>query len=892
MTKAETSIDTASRAAGAAAPWDSSAPRSRRGLTSAEAAERLRLEGPNVLPPKRPVPLWRRIGAQLVHFFAIMLWVAGALAILVGMPQLGVAIFAVILLNGFFAFLQEYRAERASEKLHDLLPRRTTVFRDEELLEVDAAGLVTGDFIVLRGGDRISADLQLTEAQALAVDTSTLTGESVPATPQPGERVFAGTFVVEGEGAGIVVATGRNTRLAEIARITQAEHRPQTPLARELDRLSKIIALVAIVVGVIFLVIAVLVGIRLTDGLLFAIGVTVALVPEGLLPTVTLALAMGAQRMARRHALVRRLESVETLGSTTFICTDKTGTLTLNQMAVVQVWTPVGWASIEGAGYEPTGIVHAEAPVADSVREVARVATRCSVGRAVMREGRWVAHGNPLDAAIDVLARRLGVDAAADEQSRPASRRFPFDPRRRRMSVLAGGELLLRGAPESVLPRCPGASEAEQALKIMTERGLRVIAAAVRRNTEGCEAASADEIERELELLGLVGIEDPPRPGVQSSIEACRQGGIRVAMVTGDHPATARAIAQEVGLLGADHRVLEGRELPQDEELLGALVDRDGIVISRVTPEEKLRIARALRKRGHVVAMTGDGVNDGPALQEASIGIAMGLSGTDVAREAADLVLLDDNFETIAAAIVQGRTTFANARRFLTYHLTDNVAELTPFVVWALSGGRFPLALGVLQVLSLDIGTDILPALALGAEPPGTNVLRTRPLGRHLLDRQVLLRAFGLLGPVESVVEMLAFLVPLWLGGWRPGAPFPHGHALLAASGAAFSAVVIGQMANAFACRSTTRWPGALGWRTNPFLLGAVVAELLLLVLFLYLPALAGLLGHAPPSRAGLGAALLAFPAVLVADAANKWLSRRRVLKGVKAPWEGAARVP
>jgi magnesium-transporting ATPase (P-type) len=886
-----TSLDTGSRASGATARWDFFAPGSRRGLTSAEVAERLRLEGPNVLPPKRPVPLWRRIGAQLVHFFAVMLWVAGALAILVGMPQLGVAIFAVVLLNGFFSFLQEYRAERASEKLHDLLPRRATVFRDSGLLEVDPAGLVTGDFVVLRGGDRISADLELTEAHALAVDTSTLTGESVPATPQPGEQVFAGTFVVEGEGAGIVVATGEKTRLAEIAQITQAEHRPQTPLARELDRLSKIIALVAVVVGVIFLLIAVLVGIRLRDGLLFAIGVTVALVPEGLLPTVTLALAMGAQRMARRHALVRRLESVETLGSTTFICTDKTGTLTLNQMAVVQVWTPAGWASIEGAGYEPTGTVHAEAPVADSIREVARVAVRCSVGRAVMREGKWVAHGNPLDAAIDVLARRLGVDAAADEVSRPASRRFPFDPRRRRMSVLAGGELLVRGAPESVLPRCRGAGDAEQALKIMTERGLRVIAAAVRKSTEGCEAAGADEIESELELLGLVGIEDPPRPGVQSSIEACRQGGIRVAMVTGDHPATARAIAQEVGLLGADQRVLEGRELPQDEELLGALVDRDGIVISRVTPEEKLRIARALRKRGHVVAMTGDGVNDGPALQEASIGIAMGLSGTDVAREAADLVLLDDNFETIVAAIVQGRTTFANARRFLTYHLTDNVAELTPFVVWALSGGRFPLALGVLQVLSLDIGTDILPALALGAEPPGTNVLRTRPAGRHLLDRKVLLRAFGLLGPVESVIEMLAFLVPFWLGGWRPGAPFPHGHALLAASGAAFSAVVIGQMANAFACRSTTRWPGALGWRTNPFLLGAVAAELLLLVSFLYLPPLARLLGHAPPSRAGFGA-LLAFPAVLVADAVNKWLSRRRVLKGVKEPWEGAVRVP
>jgi calcium-translocating P-type ATPase len=895
MTKvahSQTSIGTDGRATRALAGSDSSRTGYRRGLTSAEAAERLRRDGPNVLPAKYPVPLWRQISAQLVHFFAVMLWVAGALAIWVGMPQLGVAIFVVIVLNGLFAFLQEYRAERASEKLRDLVPRRAIVFRDGELLEVEAAELVTGDFVLLSGGDRISADLELREVHGLAVDTSTLTGESVPVAPQPGERVFAGTFVVEGEGAGVVVATGEKTRLAEIAQITQAGHRPPTPLARELDRVSKIIALVSIAVGVTFLLIAVLVGISVTDGLLFAIGVTVALVPEGLLPTVTLALAMGAQRMARRHALVRRLESVETLGSTTFVCTDKTGTLTLNQMAVVQVWTPDGWASIEGAGYEPTGTVHAESAVLASVREVARVAARCSVGCAVMREGRWTAQGNPLDAAIDVLARRMGVDAAADEVIHPASRRFPFDPRRRRMSVLADGALLVKGAPESILPRCREMGEAEQALKSMTERGLRVIAAAIRRNTEGCETASADDVESELELLGLLGIEDPPRTGVQTSIEACRQGGIRVAMVTGDHPATARAIAREVGLLGADGRVVEGHELPQDDELLGALVDRDGIVVSRVTPEDKLRIARALRKRGHVVAMTGDGVNDGPALQEASIGIAMGRSGTDVAREAADLVLLDDNFETIVAAIVQGRTTFSNVRRFLTYHLTDNVAELTPFVVWALSGGRFPLALGVLQVLSLDIGTDIIPALALGVEPPATNVLRTRPAGRHLLDRKVLLRAFGLLGPVESVVEMLAFLAPLWIAGWRPGAPFPRGHALLAASGAAFAAVVIGQMANAFACRSTTRWPGALGWRTNPYLLGAVVAELLLLAAFLYIPPLARVLGHAPPGHTGLGTALLAFPAVLVADAVAKWLWRRRALKGIKAPWEGATGVP
>ena len=847
------------------------------GLTSEQVQQRRRDAGPNVLPRPTRVALWRRLLAQLVHFFAVMLWIAGGLAILARMPQLGFAIFVVIILNGLFAFLQEYRAERAAERLRDLLPRRVTVIRDARRQNIEADDLVPDDVVVLHAGDRVSADMRLEDVHALAIDTSTLTGESVPVNPQAGDDLLAGTFIVEGEALAVVTAIGRSTRLAQIAQMSVAKPRPATPLALELARVVRVIAFICLAVGLLFLTVAVLVGIELTDAFLFALGVTVALVPEGLLPTVSLSLAMGAQKMAARGALVRRLESVETLGSTTFICTDKTGTLTRNEMSVTETWTPQGWASIEGTGYEPAGKVHADRRVLPLLEELARTAALHGHGASIQRDGRWLAQGNPLDVALDVFARRLGVDIENDTTALPIVKRFPFDPRRRRMSLVVGTRVIVKGAPEAVFERCLSiGEEALSAMSRMAALGLRVLAIAAR-DLDGLNVPeSADTSETALTLLGLVGIEDPPRAGVADSIAACRRAGIRVAMVTGDHPATARAVARDVGLWTADSLLLEGGDLPSDENLLGALIDRDGTVVSRVSPEDKLRIARALHARGHVVAMTGDGVNDAPALHEASIGVAMGLSGTDVAREAADLVLLDDNFATIVAAIEQGRTTFANTRRFLTYHLTDNVAELTPFVVWALSGGRFPLALSVLQVLCLDIGTDILPAVALGAEPSSPRVLAQPPLGRHLLDRALLMRALVILGLTESAVEMAAFLSTLAGAGWTPGAPFPAGAPLLVASGAAFTAVVMGQMANAFACRSARLTPWQLGWLSNRYLVIAVACEAAMLVAFLYVPFLARLLEHAPPNTIGYLVAVLAIPLVLGVDSIQKrYLSAR-----------------
>ncbi|HSE08098.1 MAG TPA: cation-transporting P-type ATPase [Nocardioidaceae bacterium] len=840
------------------------------GLSSQDAARRSAAEGPNRLPePSRPSAARRLIG-ELTHFFAVMLWVAGLLALVAGLPQLGVAIFAVIVLNAVFAFAQQARADRAADRLRAMLPTQVSVWRDGRRRIVEAEDVVVDDVLLLESGDRVPADAVVSSAHRLLVDSSMLTGESGAAGVDEREPLYAGTFVVEGDARAVVVAIGEQTRLAGIARLTTSAAKPETPLTRELRAVVRVIAGIALGVGGLFLVISLLVGNPVEDGFVFAIGVTVALVPEALLPTVTLSLAWGAEQMAKRRILVRNLEAVETLGSTTFVCTDKTGTLTLNQMTVVEAWTPDGEVSVDGPGYGPEAELTWSSPSAkEACATLALGGMRCSTGFAHEVDGEWQAHGDPMEAALDTFARRLGFDTEDDRRRHPSQRRFPFDPRRRRMVVVVDDRVIVKGAPDTVLPLCRDGETAHAVVDSLTARGLRVIAVAASGPVDRLPH-TPEEAEHGLRVLGLVGLEDPPRDDVADALVACRRAGIAVAMVSGDHPATAAAIADEVGLRRHDTPVVTGAELPADDRVLAALLDHDGIVVARVGPEDKLRIARALRSRGHVVAMTGDGVNDGPALHEADIGVAMGRSGTDVAREAADLVLLDDAFAGLVAGVDQGRATYVNVRRFLTYHLTDNVAELTPFLVWALSGGNFPLALGVLQILALDLGTDTLSAVALGAEPPARHLLDGPPVSGRLMNRTVLRRAFGLLGPLVAAMTMVAFLISLAAFGWVPGGEFPEGHDLMAASGAAFMTVVLAQTANAFACRSSTRWPGDLGWTTNRLLLPAVSVELAFSFVVLLVPPIAMLLGHASPPAVGWAVAIASAPLLLGVDAVDK----------------------
>ena len=853
------------------------------GLSTEQAQARQAEHGPNVMPPPLRPSLLHRFGSQLIHFFALMLWVAAILAFFAGMPQLGIAIIAVVILNAVFSFVQEGRADRAAERLQSLLPTRVTVIRDGRKQAIDARDVVVDDLIALEPGDRIPADGTILRATALSLDTSMLTGESRSTTVEIDAPVFAGTFVVEGEGTAVMSAVGKDTRLAAIAQLTTLTPKPQTPLAKELKRVVRVIAAIALSVGAAFFGLTLLLGNSASDGFIFAVGVTVALVPEALLPTVTLTLAWGAEQMAKRQVLVRELEAVQTLGSTTFICTDKTGTLTRNEMTVVAAWTPGATARTQVPGYSPAAAVEVTPETGTAaMQRMAEVAVGCSDGY-VMRVGDdWHAHGDPMEAAIDAFALRLGVDTDAVRLSDAGGHRFPFDPRRRRMSVVSGQIVQVKGAPDSVLALCGNAEGADAIVAEMSARGLRVLAVA-ERHVLGPLPPSVAEVERDLTLLGIIGLEDPPRTDVRQALSDCRLAGIKVAVVTGDHPATASAIATEVGLRRDSDPVLEGKDLPSDDALLGALVDRDGVVIARVSPEDKLRIARALRARGHVVAMTGDGVNDVPALHEANIGIAMGKSGSDAAREAAELVLLDDNFASIVAGIEQGRTTYINIRRFLTYHLTDNVAELAPFVIWAMSGGNIPLALGVLQILALDIGTDTFSAVALGAEPPARRLLKGPPVSGRLLNRTVLRRAFLVLGPTEASMSMLAFLLTFVAAGWRPGQAFPIGDVVLAASGAAFITVVFAQVANGFACRSSTLWPGRLGWLTNRLLIPATAVGLVFSLSILLIPFIAPVFGQAAPVPVGWLVAGLAPAALLTADAADKWFRRRSLARRMQS---------
>jgi magnesium-transporting ATPase (P-type) len=768
----------------------------------------------------------RRFLSNLVHLFALLLWAGAALAVAGGLPELAIAIVAVILVNAVFAFVQEYRAERALEALRRMLPTRVRVRRDGDVTEILSEEVVPGDVLLLAPGDRVAADAELLDARELRVDESTLTGESHAV--EPSAAVYAGTYVTGGFAEAAVTATGMSTRFGRIADLAQRTRRGRSTLEQQLDRVTRLVAVLAFGIGLAFFVVAGLLGMSVSDRFVFAIGVTVALVPEGLLPTVTLSLALATQRMARRNALVRRLSSVETLGETTVICSDKTGTLTANEMTVQRVWTRAGAVSVEGAGYEPFGRFRAGGRVIEAadLTEFLRAGLLCNDARLVQSEGNWRIVGDPTEGALVVLAEKGGLHHRQEAGRSPRLFELPFSSERKRMTTVhaSGGERIayVKGAAEVVVPLTTldprGREQALEAAAEMEREALRVLALA-RRTVPADAGESATEIEQELEFLGLVGMLDPPHPEVPEAVWRCREAGIRVIMVTGDSGRTAAAIAERIGLVDGAPHVITGSALRQmDDRELGRRLREHDVIFARIDPEQKLRLARLLQKDGEVVAMTGDGVNDAPALKEADIGLAMGRTGTDVAKEAADMILLDDNFASVVAAVEEGRAVYDNIRRFAGYHFCSNVGELVPFLVWGITGGAVPLPLVVMQVLAIDLGTDMVPAIALGTEraEPGTMSRPPRPRSERLLDAPTLKRTFGRIGPLEGLAAMASFLFAYWLTGWRPWEPLADsGELYLQATTMTMAGMSWPRWARASrGARTRARWPRSASSRT------------------------------------------------------------------------------
>jgi calcium-translocating P-type ATPase len=876
---------------------------SRQGLSMREARRRLVAYGPNELRRERHAGWWAEVAAQLTHPLALLLWVASVLALVAGIPALAAAIVAVIVLNAGFAFAQEMQAERAVEALSEYLAPHATVLRDGRRESVEARAVVPGDVLVLAEGDRVCADGRLLEG-ALELDVSTLTGESVPVLRRAGavdagaplleapDTVFSGTSCTGGEAVALVFATGMQTELGRIAALSQRGRREPSPLELEVKRVAWLIAIVATAVGLAFLPIGTLVaGLPLDDAAVFAIGLLVANVPEGLLPTITLALAVGVRSLARRRAVVKRLSAVETLGSTDVICTDKTGTLTENRMHVTLVWTPAsGTVSLDGVEDRP--------PAGDLTR-LAATMVACTTAAPGKREG-----GDPTELAILAAAGRLGQDA--DPQRRERGRRmlFPFNPALKLMSTVDDREGQLwvscKGAPDEVLARCETVDRGErerelddaERIRILAEvereagDGLRVLGVA-RRRVAGGLPATREEAERALCFLGLVAMFDPPRPEVGAAVARCHAAGIRIIVVTGDHGLTAAAVARQTGIVSGPPAIVTGRELDRmsERELDDLLRQERELIFSRSSPETKVRIADALRDEGHVVAMTGDGVNDAPALRRADIGVAMGRSGTEVAREASTLVLTDDNFATIVAAVEEGRRVYDNIRKFVVYIFAHATPEVVPFLAFALSGAAIPLPLTALQILAVDLGTETLPALALGRDPPEPGLMeRTpRPRAEGIIRRSMLTRAWLFLGAISAALVMAGFFYVLLAGGWAWGDDVSRGEPLhdlyLEATTMTFLGIVACQVGTAFAARTEHASLRQVGVLSNGLLLWGIAFELVFAAAVVYLPPLQSVFGTA---ALGPDALLFVLPFPLVvwgADELRRARLRRRATR-------------
>ncbi|MFG2859195.1 cation-translocating P-type ATPase [Streptomyces sioyaensis] len=884
-----------------------------RGLTAADAAARRDRYGPNELPRATRRGVWRQLAVQFTDLFALVLLVASAITFLAytlqqpqdaGTFRLAVAILGVVALNASIGFAQEYSAERTAQSLQAMVPRTCRVLRDGQRQELPARELVPGDVVVLEAGDAVSADCRLVEAHEVSVNNAELTGES-DAVVRTGEAVaagpllearncvFMGTDVVAGSAKAVVFATGAATEFGRVFRLAAAAPRQKTPLQLQVASMARRVAGVALAIGAVLFAVRVPTGRPFVETFVFALGVMVALVPEGLPATLSVSLAIGVRRMARRHALVKKLLAVEALGSTTVVCTDKTGTLTQAEMTVAHVWSGGVSHPVSGVGYAPVGEVTDPAPV----HELLKVAALCCNARLVPPSGRGGRRvlGDTTEGALLVVAEKAGIDLAAEETRAPRVAEYPFDSVRKLMSTVHGGaeddvyRAYVKGAPQELLARCTHIdwngerpltdelrAEVVAANDALAAQGLRVLATAWRPVT-GPRPAQ-DEAESGLTLLGLVGMLDPPRPEVGDAVDACRRAGIRIVMVTGDHPLTAEAVARRVGIVRqAAPVVVTGASLDtmDDDALDGLLAEPAELLLCRVSPEHKMRVVTALQRRGEVVAVTGDGANDAPALKHADIGVAMGASGTDVAREAAVMVLLDDSFASIATAVRLGRSVYQNIRKFLIYLFSHNIAELVPILAATFAG--FPLVpITAVQILAIDLGSDVLPALALGAEPPEPDVMDRPPRSRRerLFSAAVMGRVL-FLGGIQALGVCAVFFWHIHASG-IPYSHFTEDNPVYREATTMVQAgIVVSQFFNALAVRTDRQSVFRIGLLSNPWLLAAGCFGIGLMAAISYLPALQAVFNTAALAAADW-AVLAGFGVLLLAaEESRKWWLRR-----------------
>ena len=860
---------------------------SENGLSSQEAKLRLKKYGYNKLTEKRQLPFIHKFIKHLRDLFGILLLVAAVLSYVSGSLELALIILAVVFVNIFVSLFQESRAEKAMETLKSWMPEYAKVFRDGELKKVSVREIVPGDMIMLEEGDRVPADARLVEAFDLWTNNVPLTGESEPQ-PRQAETVkvvekaylyapnlvFMSTSVAKGKGKAVVYATGMGTQFGRIASLTQTIQEEDSPLQKEIASMAKFDFGIAVAVGAVFFaVIFVFLHATYATAFLFMIGVMVACVPEGLQVTVSSALAINVLKMVRQNVLVKRLSALQTLGSVTVICTDKTGTITKGEMTVNKLWVKDRVVEVSGLGYNPVGdftlngqpLREGETTSFEKLLEIAALCNGAKIDPPSDRNRNWSVIGDPTDGALLVAALKYGLNIEDELVEKPTIDILPFSFERKRMTTVhvLNGDVLIytKGAPRNILDVCSklmvdGKVEdltqesmnwIETRIHEFANEGLRLIAVAYKRLPKA-QYKKGEDVEKDLVFVGLAAMRDPPRAEVKNAVQEAKQAGIKTVIITGDYGPTAEAIAQEVGIVEKGScQIVRGVDLEElsDQDIVDK-VKKGNVIFARVSPEQKLRIVKVLKESGEVVAVTGDGANDAPSLKEADIGVAMGASGTDVAREAADIVLLNDSFASIVKAVESGRAIYENIRKFIVYVFSHNWAELIPYVLYAVLG--IPLPLLVVQVLAIDLAIDVIPSLALSREPPEAGIMQEPP--RSLKERLFTRRVFGrslYIGVIIAVGAMYGCLSAWMAGGWYFGMPLPTGPDFYTSafytSGIytkgvtmTFAGIVVAQAGNVLASRTSKQSIFKTSIAKNKWIIFGITAQLSILAFLVYVP--------------------------------------------------------